>query len=219
MGTACGLATRMATSPPGTVSLLATTATLTCVLARCSLSLSRFMFQSRRVRDLGLQARSTAIRSLTWMHNGNLAVTTDDSGMVHVWKASMSKLHDRKLTDNPIRSLRCACASCDALRMVVILPCGVSGPLVALSLARDGVLLSLCLCERSFSPDDLKFASGGDDGKVRVHDFWGGTQDVEFKGARLCHGRGVRFAAPRLLHAVSVLLLRLRFAAACGTSR
>lgn len=74
------------------------------------------------------------------MKNGNVAVTADDNGKAHIWRANMSKLFDFRIHDEPVRAL-------------------------------------------SFSPDDKKFASGGDDGLVRLYDFWSGTMEVELKGA------------------------------------
>ena len=81
---------------------------------------------------------------MQWMKNGNLAVTADDNGKAHVWRANMSKLFDFRIHDEPVRAL-------------------------------------------SFSPDDKKFASGGDDGLVRLYDFWSGSMEVELKGKQcLC---------------------------------
>lgn len=52
-----------------------------------------------------MQAHDTAIRAMTWSHNGNFLVTGDHSGTIKYWQPSMNNLKVLQAHKEPVRSV------------------------------------------------------------------------------------------------------------------
>ena len=52
-----------------------------------------------------LQAHDSAIRAMTWSHNGNFMISGDHGGMIKVWQPSMNNLINLNAHSEPVRAL------------------------------------------------------------------------------------------------------------------
>jgi polyadenylation factor subunit 2 len=119
--------------------------------------------------DAGLQAHESAIRAMTWSPNQEWLVTADDNGSIKYWQPNLNNLKAISGHKDPIRSITCA----------------PRRPPAAARPPAPAPLTSVACLPLSFSPNSTKFASGSDDGVIKVWDFASTSEEAALKGAFL----------------------------------